>query len=106
MLPPRSCNSTNKNVTLKCSHNNTRGICVWKKENQTINAENYCDDRMCCLNIRDFSKDDAGAYTCFMYFDVRKATIVIPEPDKDKCMGRLNVLSQKYNRMQKISIES
>ena len=42
----------------------------------------YCDDRMCCLSIRDFAKEDAGLYTCFMYFDVCKAQIKIPEPIK------------------------
>lgn len=90
ILPQRLlCNSTQQNVTLKCRHNDSQGICVWKKKNQSINTENYCDDRMCCLTIRDFSMDDAGAYTCFMYFDVRKATVLIPEPNM--CKGRLNL---------------
>ena len=83
----RSCNQNNEHITLKCKYNNSQGICIWKRENKSINAEKmtYCDDKMCCLNISNFSKDDAGPYTCFMYADVIKAEVIIPYLKENNC---------------------
>jgi hypothetical protein len=69
-----------------------------------MNAEkiSYCDDIMCCLTIHDFSKEDAGLYTCFMYVDVFKAEVLIPQPPGHSCnRGGLNLRSQKieWNRI-------
>ena len=61
-----------------------------------MNAEKirYCDDRMCCLSIRNFTKEDAGLYMCYMHFDVLKAQVEIP--DGNKCnIGRSNLQFQK-----------
>ena len=79
---PHLCDQMHKNITLKCAHNKSKGICTWKRGNNSINTEriSYCDDRMCCLTIHDFTKEDADLYTCFMYLDVYKAQVKIPPP--------------------------
>ncbi|XP_028408941.1 obscurin-like protein 1 isoform X2 [Dendronephthya gigantea] len=87
MISTQSCAPEHENMTLKCRHKKSQGICLWERNNSSINEEkiSYCDDRMCCLNINRFSKEDAGLYTCFMYYDVLKADVLIPQPDAERC---------------------
>lgn len=96
----RSCDGGNENITLLCQRDNSRGICIWKRANKSINAykRSYCDRRMCCLNIRNFAKEDAGPYTCFMYFDALKADVVIPQPDRNRCSNPGGLLDSAYRQ--------
>lgn len=78
------CVSKQRNITLRCVHNESKGICVWKKDKAPLNDSkvDFCDNKMCCISIPRFKEEHFGLYTCFMYGDVRKAVISLSKSDQ------------------------